>query len=111
MITLFEKFKNEPDLRKIGSVIKCIKNSKHFTDGHYYKVTNLYGDPQRAIEEYGINDYCPVVCISLVEIVGDDGEKYNFRNSHYYNNASSIGDFFENFEIPEFSENMDKFNL
>lgn len=115
MITLFEDF-NKPDLRKVGKVVKCIKTSKYFTKDSYYNVKGFYGDPQSAIEEYGINDYLPVECISVILIIGDDGEIYNFDvniRGNYFKPADVKinGEFFENFEIQDFVKNIDKFNI
>ena len=62
MITLFENF-DKPDLRKMSNIVRCIKSIKSFKKGNYYKVDGINGDPERAIEEFGINDYVPVECI------------------------------------------------
>lgn len=109
MITLFEDFK-EPDLRRIGKYVLCIKElSFHFTKGKYYKVLNFDGDPQGAVEKYGINDYLPVECISRVAIYDDYNKLKEFRiNIIRY---ADLLKFFDFFEIPEFSEQMDKYNL
>jgi len=112
-----KRFKDfNPDLRKIGQYVLCIndirrarvKNEYYFKKGDYYKVTNFTGDPQGAIEKYGINDYLPVECISTVFIVGEDNKGHEFwiKSQH-----PSIYNFFKYFEIPEFTENIDKYNL
>ncbi len=115
MITLFEKFK-EPDLRKIGSYVLCIKNcKKNFREGKYYKVDGMFGDPQRAIEEFGNNEFVPVECISKIFILNDNNKKEEFFvNREYYKNAGFdiySKDFFEYFEIPKFTDKIDKFNI
>ena len=112
MITLFENF-NNPDLRRIGKYILCIKDyyyptlPGHFTKDKYYKVRGFYGDPQGAIEKYGINDYLPVECIYRVVIFDDNNEEQNFK----INVIKYLPAFFDYFEIPEFSDKIDKFNI
>lgn len=116
MITKFNNFENKPDLRMIGEVVKCIKTiPKNFKEGNYYKVSGMYGDPQRAIEEFGINDYLPVECVSKIIILNDKNIKKEFLvNKKYYKTVGSTIydlDFFEYFEIQEFEENRKKYNL
>jgi hypothetical protein len=115
MITIFENFK-EPDLRKIGSYVLCVKNyKKNFTEGKYYKVNGMFGDPQRAIEEFGINEFVPVECISKILILTDKNKKKDFFiNKEYYKNPAFFShskNFFEYFDIPKFSDKIDKFNI
>ena len=107
MITLFEDFKN-PDLRRIGKFVLCIKDYEDkFTEGKYYKVRGYFGDPQGAIEKYGINDYLPVECIYRIKITDNDGD-FDYFKIKIENDLPS---FFEYFEIPEFSDEMDKMNI
>lgn len=116
MITLFESF-NKPDLRKIPKYVLCVKNCrKGFTKGKYYKVDGMLGDPKRAIEEFGNNEFVPVECISKIFMLNDKNSKeVFFVNRKYYKNSGFdrrfIKDFFEYFEIPEFSDKIDKFNI
>jgi hypothetical protein len=115
MITLFENF-NEPDLRKISKFVLCIKNNKNdFTKGNYYKVDGIFGDPHRAIEEFGINEFMPVECISKVLVLNDKNiKKEFFVNRKYYKHVGFdiySKDFFDFFEISEISDEIDKYNL
>ena len=117
-LKLFEDLENGPDLREIGEFVKCIKTIVGdkitlFVEGEIYKVKHIYGDPQRAIEEFHINDYVPVECISEVEIIGegDDNYTYSFTVNHerygsYWNN-----DFFSYFELIDGMTNIRKYNL
>jgi len=111
MIKIFEDFK-KPDLRKIGKYVLCIKDHKNsFTEGKYYKVDGMFGDPQRAINEFGMNDYMPVECISKIFILNDKNRREEFFvNRKYYKNAGFdiySKDFFKYFEITE----IEKYNL
>lgn len=115
MITKFQIFENA-DLRKIGKIVKCIKSiPKNFKEGNYYEVVGIYGDPQRAIEEFKINDYVPVECVSKVFILNDKNVKKEFFvNRNRYKDAGFTIyalDFFEYFEIQEFEKNREKYNL
>ena len=76
----------------------------------------MRGDPQRAVEEYGIDDYLPIECISVVEIQLLDKfdnewwfrvKKHNQLNPNYKN----IPLFFDFFELMEESKNVEKYNL
>ena len=69
MITIFENF-NNPDLRKMSKFVRCIKPIKSFNSGNFYKVDGMKGDPERAINEFGLNDYLPVECISNIFLIG-----------------------------------------
>lgn len=112
MITIFENFDN-PDLRKMSKIVCCIKSIKFFKKGNYYKVDGMNGDPERAIEEFGINDYIPIECISNVFIFYDN-KKYAFTvNSKYAHKIDVFKQvyFFDYFKIPDFSDNIDKYNL
>ena len=106
MITLFESFK-KPDLRRIGKFVLCIKDYEDkFTEGKYYKVRGFRGDPQGAVEKYGINDYLPVECIAKILIWWKDDFEYFKVNAD-----SELPSFFDYFEIPEFSDEIDKMNI
>ena len=103
-------------MRKISKFVLCIKNNKNdFTKGNYYKVDGIFGDPHRAIEEFGINEFMPVECISKVLVLNDKNiKKEFFVNRTYYRTAGYdiySKNFFEYFEIPEFSDIVDKFNI
>ena len=113
MITIFENF-DKPDLRKMSKIVHCIKSIKYFKTGNYYKIDSMRGDPQRAIEEFGINDYLPIECISNIFIFGDDNKKYSFAINSKYDHKKDLFNkinFFDYFEIPEFAEDTDKYNL
>lgn len=112
---IFEKTQ-KPDLRKIGEYVKCIETiPKSFKEDNFYKVDGIYGDPHRAIEEFNMNNYVPVECISKVMIIDDKGRKREFFvNKDYYKNAGFdiySQNFFEYFEIQEFEQKKDKYNL
>lgn len=117
MITVFESF-NEPDLREMSEFVRCKKTyKKAFIKGNIYKVVFLYGDPQRAIEEFQMNNYTPIECLSAVLISIGDSEKYqdhrkfSFRNKHYSANFGNLPNFWEYFEIMEESTSSKKYNL
>jgi len=113
MIIIFENF-YKPDLRKMSKFVRCIKSIKSFSPGNYYKVDGTRGDPERAINEFGLNDYLPVECISNIFLLGDDNKKYSFMVNSKYAHKKDIFNhinFFEYFEIPEFTEDVDKYNL
>lgn len=83
-----------------------------FKAGNIYKVVKQLGDPERAIEEFGINDYVPLECIGTVLIEGEIA-KLNypfFVNGKYYGYSSSP-DFSEYFEVMEESNIGKKYNL
>ena len=91
---------NKPDLRKVGDVVKCIKDyKKNFKEGSYYEISGFYGDPQRAIEEFGINDYLPIECIGRVVVVGDNKKNVEFSVNKRYLITQDKPEFFEFFEI------------
>jgi len=93
---------NDPDLRRIHGSVKCIKSiPRLFTKNKNYKIKGLYGDPQRAVEEFGINNYLPVDCMSAIEIFSNTGSLINFRVSNRYGFFKNIRSFFEFFEIIE----------
>lgn len=111
MITIFESF-NNPDLREIGEFVKCIKSyKKYFTKGNVYKVKRMLGDPQGAIEKFGINDYMPVECISMVEIAKDDKTCKFAVNYEQYKIMRQYPHFFDYFDLMEESTIAKKYNL
>jgi len=115
MITIFENF-NEPDLREIGEFVKCIKSYRKLKKNNIYKIKGMRGDPQGAIEKFGINDYVPVECISMIEIdednIGPSHKIYKFGvNYKYYKNFSHLPHFFDYFELMEESTIAKKYNL
>ncbi len=75
-----------PDLREMSEYVKCIKNTTGFRKDNVYKVIKQFGDPQRAIEEFNINNYMPLECLSAVHIENDDKSTVRFIVSNYYNN-------------------------
>lgn len=83
----------------------CIKDYKTsnniFKKDSIYNVTGLYGDPQGAIEKYGMYDYVPIVCISKVVISDENEQKFTFR----------VTDFLNYFDIPEYMNDTKKFNI
>ena len=120
MITKFKIFENkEPDLRRLGKWFKCIKNYKEiFIKDNIYKVHKVYGDPQRAIEEFGKNNYIPLECISTIVLVGQNNRNYKFWNNEsiYSKDRESIGNIWEYFELlseeeEKQQEDIEKYNL
>lgn len=117
MITKFNIFesKKKPDLRRMSEYVKCIKcirdisekkNNFIFKKDQIYKITCMWGDPESAIEKYGINNYLPIECISGVEIFDDNGEPHFFvvsLNRHPY--------FFDYFQIMEEALSAKNYNL
>jgi len=123
MIKTFEKFE-EYYMQRVSPFVKCIKSlkSKSITKDSYYKIDGYYGDPQRAMEEFGINDYLPLDCISGMVIVNDKKEKEIFKNNRTvkgYNNqfnSERVPIFFNYFKMIEGEElemviNVNKYNL
>jgi len=113
-IKKFETYK-DPDLRKIGPVVLCIKDYKKntiFKKDSYYKVDGVYGDPQGALE-IGINDYLPVEFIGRVVLIDENNNREQFvvNIKNKYVTTGFEYSFFEYFQIPEFSEQIDKFNI
>ena len=96
----FDEFNNKPDLRNIGVVVKCIKNYyNNFKKGNYYEVKGFYGDPHRAIEEFGIADYLPIECINKIILIGDNKKRKEFAvNKKRYITSTNSPDFFRYFE-------------
>lgn len=87
MITKFKLFESKkPDLRPMSQYVECIKDIEGFKKGNIYKVIKQFGDPQRAIEEFGINNYMPLECLAAVHIENDDKSTVRFIVSNYYNN-------------------------
>lgn len=126
MITEFKIFENnDPDLRKLTKWVKCIKNPPNkirygnvFIKDKYYKIYSTYGDPERAIGEYGISDYLPVGCVSTFVIVGGNNHNYKFHNneSKYSRDIGCIGDFWSFFDLiseeeEKRLEDIKKYNL
>lgn len=71
---------DNPDLRPITRYVMCKKTFfNYYKKGKLYKVTRLQGDPQRAVEIYGINDYMPVDCVNKIYIKSDNGLTYCFK--------------------------------
>lgn len=116
MITIFEDF-NNADLRKMPKYLKCIKNKGlPFTKGNVYKITGMWGDPQRALEEFGIKDFMPVECISYVSVFGGDNKNHNFKVGVSYGINTTFPYVFEFFEfLNEKEEKLytttDKYNI
>ena len=101
------------DLRKIGKVVRCIKDIENkFNKDSYYNVYSFYGDPLGAIN-VGINDYLPVEFISMVLILDNNNkiEQFIINVNNKYETFGYKLLFFEYFEIPEFSDDYDKYNI
>lgn len=66
--------RKEPDLRPLPSRVICHYSFSVFIEGEIYDVSGAYGNPQRAIEEFGINDYMPLECISILvlRVIGNN---------------------------------------
>ena len=129
-IKLFEDH-NNPDLRRIGEYVYCkktlhdeinrtindingithINTLVNFIEGKYYRISTMYGDPKKAIEKYGINNYLPVDCISVIMIKDDNNVELEFKVNPYYISNKRHKDFFKYFEIPEFTDAIDQYNL
>lgn len=109
MITQFKIFENnKPDLRKINGVVECIKDyGNNFKKGYYYEIKGYYGDPQRAIEEFGINDYLPAECIGRVVIPGDNKKNQEFSINLRYEKTADKPKFFEHFKLTD----IKKYNI
>lgn len=114
MIKKFKIFEDtiNPDLRKLGNYVKCIKSiPKKFTKDHYYKVNKIYGNPQRAIEIFKINDYMPIECIKKCEILDNN----NIPREFYIDLKVAYDiyslNFFKYFEIQEHEQIINKYNL
>ena len=110
-IKKFESFE-KPDLRKMRKIVLCIKDFKKsgvfFNKGEYYKVNCMYGDPQGAVEKYGIYDYVPVELIGKIVVEDKSGNKYKFPNG---SGDDYVPLFFDYFDIPDFVEDVEKYNL
>lgn len=127
---------HEPDIRKVGKYVYCKKTlntelnrEEHWIDkegynrttyintlinfikGKYYEVVGMYGDPQSAIEKYHINEYLPVECISAIILKDYHNIEYKFKVKYKNKIHKQYKDFFEYFEIPEFTNSIDKYNL
>jgi hypothetical protein len=125
MITKFKIFENKnPDLRRLTKWVKCIKEppnkryKKVFIENNYYEVYSTYGDPERAINEFGINDYVPMECVSTVVLVGSNNANYKFWNneSRYEKDRYAIGIFWDYFDLitdeeEKKLEDINKYNL
>jgi hypothetical protein len=111
MITIFENFR-KPDLRELGEFVRCIKSYNHaFIENNVYKIVKAFGDPQRAIEEFGINNYVPIECVSIVHIKDDYDIVHKFAvNYERYKNWHK-SHFFDYFELMEESTIAKKYNL
>ena len=96
-INFINEEQDQPDLRRMTGKVRCIKiNQMSFVaeKGKIYNLGRMFGDPQRAVEEFGINDYLPIQCISKVEI-----NNYPYRVSDDYNIGRGLPSFFEYFEL------------
>lgn len=110
----FDKISDKIDLRKIGKYVYCKKTLNNqentFFKGKYYIVEGLMGDPERAIEEFNIN-YLPIECISTITIIDQNGKKCLFKVNPILNKHKLLLNFFNYFEVKDFVNNMDKYNL
>jgi len=93
MITEFKIFENkEFDLREMSKHVRCVndvRGFKGFREGKIYKVVKIFGDPQRSIEEFAINNYLPLECISFVHIEDDKKSAHRFVVNEYYNHETN----------------------
>jgi hypothetical protein len=116
MITLFENFENY-DLRPITPLVRCIRNLKNiFKEDKIYKVKYSSGDPQRAVEEFGMNEELPLECIKFVFIIGEDNDVHKFKidvdaDIDIFWNVEPEGDFLEYFDLMPESSDAKKYNL
>lgn len=115
MITKFKIFESKnPDLRAMSEYVRCVKDTTGFRKDNIYKVIKQFGDPQRAIEEFGINDYMPLECISAVHIEDDIKSTSRFIVNDYYNNKEwekTYRYFLDYFEPMEEANIGKKYNL
>lgn len=96
----------EPDLRDLGTEVRCIKNypndmiyKPYFKKGEIYNIYLKYGNPQEAIEKYGINNYLPIECTSAV-VLKNQSKKVKFKvNEERYPIFKDFPDFFKYFEL------------
>ena len=108
----YSDFLNEqsykPDLRDIGTRVRCIKNypndmiyKPYFKKGDVYNIIGMWGDPQEAVEKYGIEGYLPIECISVVELRKDETgkEKFKVNSEKYPVYQNYMPDFFQYFEL------------
>jgi len=116
MITIFEAYKN-PDLRMIDDYVMCIKNyHKKYKDrnvifkkGNSYKVAGFYGDAEKSIEKYNINNYLPIECMNKVIMFFDDTKK--MQEFDINNNYNELPNFLDYFYVPEFTNDTHKYNI
>jgi len=112
MIILFENYNYEPDLRKMPEYVLCIRNHKNrygditFNKDSFYTVDKVYGDPQGAQEKYNL-EYTPVDLIHRVNIIDENNLHTSFKVCGW----GAYPLFFDYFEIPEFSDDIKKYNL
>ena len=113
MITKLNEYNSEPDLREMTPYVKCIKPIYLFKVGEIYKVKHMTGDPQGAIEKYGINDYVPLVCIYFIRIEFEKGSNHLFAvNKHNKDNKMVVVEEFLNyFELFDESKEAEKYNF
>ena len=108
------------DLRKPTEFVMCVKDfEKVFKKGEIYELRGLYGDSQRAIEQFKIH-YLPMECVSVLVIKTIKGKEFMFKNEKSkYNNQYTmkcVGDFGEYFrfltdEELKFYTDTKKYNL
>jgi hypothetical protein len=104
----------KPDLREMSEYVKCIKDFRiykgfEFKKGEIYRVVKMFGDPQNAIEEYGINDYLPVQCIHKIWI--ETTSRKNIYQFNFNVTNEDFPNFFDYFEIIEEMTAAKKYNL
>jgi hypothetical protein len=115
MITRFKIFEsNFPDLRLITDLVRCIKNyNTIFKKGEVYEVVGTYGNPQRAIEEFGIKQGMPMECISTIVIKNNKDKAFNFKNNSSVKIWGKFSDYFELLtdEEMKYYRDVKKYNL
>lgn len=116
MVKKFSYFienKTVPDLRKMPKYLKCINGIPRmgFTKGEIYEIIKMEGDPQRAIEDFNINDYIPIECVSVIYVKNNKNDLVRFKvNTKYYSHFMSPK-WDDYFDIYEASDNIEKYNL
>jgi len=62
-----------PNLNPIPEKVRYIGDDINLFDNNdTFKVIELFGDPQKAVEVYGINDYLPIECVNKVVLCHTD---------------------------------------
>jgi hypothetical protein len=103
---------NKIDDRNIGQVVLCKKTLRNkFLKGLYYEVSGFYGDPESA-HRMGLQ-YLPVEFINIVCVLDKNKniQKFSINLNSEYFQEDKHRDFFEYFEILDFSSTSVKYNI